>query len=180
MQEKYIKDLAIALGVIVLIVLGARDYYLYNKINVVPAQSIYSTIALDASLLNQIQQIEDSIRERKDFKFTVNRDPLKQDLVVQTKLDLMKEWEEMVKRMMRLTATFKDSQGNQKAMIAFGGKENVVGVGDVLNNKKITNITLDKVYFTEGGNQGHLTLQPIPPRPAQIDPKQSAERSYNW
>jgi hypothetical protein len=179
MQDKYIKDLALAIVVIALIVFSIRNYYLYNRVSAVPDESIYSAMALDAALLNQIQQIEESIRERKDFRFTVNRDPLRQDLIVQTRLDLLHEWEQMVRRMMRLSATYFDESGNQIAMIAWNGTDNVVRIGDVLNNRRITGISENSVTYTEAGSTGTMNLQPVPPRPVQLDSRQRSERAGN-
>ena len=169
MQDRYVKDLAIALGVILLIVFGIRNYFFYHRIVKVPAESRYSQLALSEELLERITQIEESIQERKQFRFTVRRDPLKQDLIVQTRLDLLKEWEEMVRRMMRLTAIIEDDMGNQKAIIAWDAKNTVVGVGDIINNKRITRITDDRVEYTEAGKTGTLTPQPIPPKPPQLE-----------
>lgn len=180
MQEKNVKDLVIGLGVLAIIAFSFRCYMLFHQVNRVPEESRYSRLALDQNLLNQIQQIEESITERKNFKFTVEKDPLKQDLIVQTRLDLRKQWEDMVRSMMRLTATFKDSENRQKAMIAFGGKDHIVEVGDVINNKKITRITFDEVYFQEGGHTGVLKVEPIPPKPVQLERSVNPALEYNW
>jgi len=138
-------------------------------------------MALGESLLSQIQLIETSIRERKEFRFTVDRDPLRQDLIVQTRLDLLAEWEAMVRAMMRLSAVLIDDTGSDhRAMIAWNGLNNVVSVGDVLNNRRITGISSSSVTYVEGGRRGEMTLQPVPPRPAQLDTRSRAERSFNW
>jgi len=180
MQDKHIKDLVLALGVILLIAYGLYGYIQFFKTQSIPEQSEYLTRAIDAGLLKQIQQIEESIKQRKEFVFNVAKDPLKQDLIVQTKLDLQKQWEDMVRSMMRLTAVLKDSEGTQKAMIAFGGKTHLVKIGDVLNNKKITKISTDKVYFEENGHTGHLVVQPIPPKPTKLQEQGSGTPEYNW
>ncbi len=180
MQDKHIKDLVIALGVILLIAFGFHGYILFYRTNSISEQSEFLTRAIDEGLLNQIQQIEESIKERKVFVFTVNKDPLRQDLIVQTKLDLQKQWADMVRSMMRLTAILKDSEGTQKAMIAFGGQTHLVQIGDVLNNKTITSISSDKVYFEEDGKIGFLTVEPIPPKPVQLDQNRSSTPEYNW
>jgi hypothetical protein len=176
MQDRYIKDLVIALGVIILIIFGVRVFYLYQKEVKVPSESIYTKLALSQELLNQITQIEDSIKERKEYRFTVRRDPLKQDLIVQTRLDLLLEWEEMVRRMMRLTAVIEEESGEKSAIISWNGRNNRVQIGDVLNNKRITSIEMDRVEYSEGGMRGVLIPQRIPPRPAQIDTRNTNTR----
>ena len=176
MQDRYIKDLALALGVIILIVFGVRVFFLYQKEAKVPSDSIYTRLALSPELLEQITQIEDSIKERKEFRFTVRRDPLKQDLIVQTRLDLLKEWEEMVRRMMRLTAVIEDETGGKSAIISWNGKNNRVEVGDVLNNKRITRIEMDRVEYSEGGMRGVFIPQKVPPRPVPLETRNTNTR----
>ncbi|MCL1826879.1 MAG: hypothetical protein FWG20_02455 [Candidatus Cloacimonetes bacterium] len=178
MQDRYIKDLALSLGVIILIIFGIRVYYLYAKVSKVQEHSIYSQRALSPELLDQIAQIEDSIKERKNYRFTVRRDPLKQDLIVQTRLDLLKEWEEKVKRMMRLTAIIGEDE-NQRAIIEWNAKSNVVAVGDVLNNKRITRIGVNEVDYIENGIKGTFVPQPVPPKPVQLDRGRSTSNRGN-
>ena len=180
MQDKYIKDITILIGVIILFVISFRVYFLFNKADRVSVESIHVGLGLDQALLDQIKQIEMSIRDRKDFRFTVDRDPLKQDLVVQTQLDLLREWEAMVRRMMRLSSVFIDSEGNETAVIVWNGRNNTVRVGDTLNNKTITRITLDRLYYTEGGRAGTIIRQPVPPRPTAPDTRGRNDRLENW
>jgi len=92
MQEKHIKDLVIGIAFIMLLVFTVNDYSLYHKTNKIPKESKYTNIALDETLLSQIQSIEHSIKDRKSFNFTVTKDPLLQDLIVKTRLDLQKQW----------------------------------------------------------------------------------------
>ncbi|HPY96036.1 MAG TPA: hypothetical protein PL063_02350 [Candidatus Cloacimonadota bacterium] len=179
MQEKHIKDLVIAIAVIMLLVFTINDYSLYNKVNKVKKESIYANIALDEGLLAQIQSIEKSITDRKSFTFTVTKDPLLQDLIVKTKQDLQKQWEEMVSSMMRLSATFTDSDGQKKAMVSYGGKNHLLGIGDVLANRKITKIESDRIHFSEGNYKGEIVIQKIPPKPKELD-ENAKEKQYNW
>ncbi len=102
MEEKYLKDLVIALIVILLIVLGVKCNSLYSKIKVVPVDSKYEKLALSDNLFNQIQNIEQSIQDRKEFVFTVKKDPLEQNLIGKTIKDLEKKWRQEVENMVRL------------------------------------------------------------------------------
>jgi hypothetical protein len=171
MSDKYIKDITILLGVVILIVLSFRVYYLYNQVNAVPAESIYNNIALNETLLERIHQIDNSITERKEFRFTVRRDPLKQDLIVQNRMDLLAEYEAMLRRLMRLSTVIEDNMGNSVAIIEYQGRQNVVKVGDTLGNRRFTNIDLanKRAYFTEGGVSAHLVVTRVPPPPAELD-----------
>jgi len=168
MQEKHLKDFTIVVGVIFLLIFTFRVYFFYKQTRSIPHQSRYQSVALDSELMKQIEQIEQSIRARKDFRFTVNRDPLKQDLIIQTRLDLLKEWEDRVRRMMRLSAVFTDTEGNNKAIIVWNGENNVVAPGDMLNNHLITKINAEQVEYEFNGRKGYLQPQPVPPKPVEL------------
>jgi len=179
MQDKHLKDLVISLVVIMLIVFAVNDYRLYFKASKVPAQSKYTHIALDEQLLSQIKGIETSINDRKGFVFTVVKDPLLQDLIVKTRLDMQKQWEDMVASMMRLSATFVDSKGVRRAIIDYQGRNNTVAVGDVIAGRKIVEIQDSRVYFVENGYRGFIDVSKIPPKPEILNEAKS-ENQYNW
>ncbi|HPM02761.1 MAG: hypothetical protein KA886_03565 [Candidatus Cloacimonetes bacterium] len=179
MQEKHIKDLVISLAFIMLLVFTVNDYSLFHKEKKVPKESKYTNIALDETLLSQIQSIEHSISDRKSFNFTVTKDPLLQDLIVKTRMDMQKQWEETVANMMRLSATFTDSKGQKKAMIAYQGKNHMVSIGDVIGGRKITDISSGKLSFTQNGYQGTIGVEKIPEKPAELD-EDKKEKQYNW
>jgi len=183
MQDRYIKDLAILLCVLVVIVLSFRAYYLFHQTRKIPKDSVYADMKLSDDLLAQIHQIDESISERKEFRFRVTRDPLRQDLIVQTRLDLLAEWEAMVRRTMRLSAIIDDSEGNRAATIEYQGKSNLVRVGDTLANRRFTRIDTQerRLYYTDNGVSGYMVEQKVPPKPANVAPQQSvAKNEYTY
>ncbi len=179
MESKYLKDFVIALVFIMLFVFGVRDYNFYKKAEAVSEESKYKNLALDDVLLKRIQEIETSIQDRKMFVFTVVKDPLEQNLIVKTQVDLQKQWEEMVASMMRLAATFVDSRGAKRAYISYAGKNWDVKAGDQIGDRKIVEIQQGRVYFTQGGMKGFIDVQPIPAKPASLDENKAANQ-YNW
>ena len=122
MEEKYLKDFVIALVVISLIVLLIKDLNLYSKVKVIPANSKYENLALGEQLMEKIQEIETSIKDRKDFVFTVTKDPLEQNLIVKTIKDMEMQWKEDVENMVRLETTIVPEYGKKKAIISYKGK----------------------------------------------------------
>jgi type II secretory pathway component PulC len=132
--------------------------------------SIYKDLAIDGDLLAKIHQIDESISERKKFRFTVRRDPLRQDLIIQTRMDLLAEWELMVRNMIRLTSIVDMQDGTVVAVIEHGGKRNVVKVGESVSNRRITRIDVPnrRVYFNDGNREGYMVEQGIPPKPAEL------------
>jgi hypothetical protein len=169
MDFKYLKDFAISLTIIMLIVFLLRDAALYRKEINVPAKSIYSKLSVNDSLMSTIQEIEKSIQDRKSFMFTVTKDPLKQDLIVQDKIDLLAQWQNRVRNMVRLAGTLIDEHGKRTAIISYQGTDSRYYVGDYVAGRKIEDIQNGKVLYVANGQKGVMTLEPIPPKPAELE-----------
>jgi len=182
MEEKYLKDLIIALVVVLLIVLGVKCNSLYNKIKVVPHESKYKKLALSDNLFKQIQDIEESIQDRKDFVFTVTKDPLEQNLIVKTIKDLEKQWRMEVENMVRLESTIVPEVGRKRAAISHKGKTKLYGIGDDFFYGKIADIQEGRIVYTYRGSKNILNIQKLPDKPEAIQNESeiSGERKYNW
>jgi len=179
METRHIKDLTVGIVVIILIAFAFKMATVIRTVSDVPTESIYKDLAIDSQLLDQINQIEDSIADRKGFIFTVTRDPLEQNLIVRTRVDLELDWRRKIEAMMRLAATYIDEQGNRKAAIAYRGKTVLYGIGDYIDNNRIVNIDSGKITLARNGVEQILEVKPIPPKPAMIDEKVKREE-YIW
>ena len=181
MENKYLRDFAIVAILFAGIALGMRDYYLYNKENRVPKQSRYKNLALSKAQIKQIQGIEKSINDRKNFVFNVTKDPLEQNLIVKTMKDLEQEWIDKVQSMVRLTATFISSDGIKYASISYKGKNKVYKVGDRIAGQKITKIGEGNIKVLFNGGQRILKIQPIPDKPTELtNPSIQKNKEMNW
>jgi len=173
MDFKYLKDFAISLTIIMLIVFLLRDASLYKKELNVPVKSVYSKMSVNDSLMATIQNIERSIQDRKSFMFTVTKDPLKQDLIVQDRIDLLQQWQTMVKNMVRLAGTFVDEKGKRTAIISYQGTDGRYYIGDYVAGRKIEEIQNGRVVYSANGQKGVMTLEPIPPKPVELEMNKS-------
>ncbi len=181
MENKYLRDFAIVAILFAVIALGMRDYYLYNKEVKVPKQSRFKNLALSKAQLKQIQGIETSIKDRKNFVFTVKKDPLEQNLIVKTMKDLEQEWIDKVQSMVRLTATFISNDGKRYASISYKGKNKIYKVGDKIAGQKITKIGEAYINVMFNGGTRVLKIQPIPEKPAELlNPSLKKNREINW
>lgn len=169
MEFRYLKDFSLALLVIVLFSFAVKDYTIYKKINVVPDKSKYADISVNDELMSKIRTIEGSIADRKMFTFNVASDPLRQDPVIKDKMDRLQEWENMIANSVRLAATFIDEDGEKCAILAYQGKSNLYHIGDVVAGRRIVEIKSGQVTYTSGGSQSIMTVQPIPPKPSDVD-----------
>lgn len=181
MENKYLRDFAIVAILFAVIILGVKNYYLYNKEIKIPQQSRYKNLALSENQIKQIQGIESSIKDRKNFVFTVKKDPLEQNLIVKTRKDLEQEWIDKIQSMVRLTATFIANDGLKYASISYKGRNKVYKVGDKIAGQKITQIGEAKIKVMFNGSEKTLTIQPIPEKPKElINPSIKQNREINW
>lgn len=179
METRHLKDFSVAVVVIILFVFLLKTINVGRSVQEVPAESRYKDMAIDQQLLEQIQQIEHSIRDRMDFIFTVTRDPLEQNLIVRTRVDLEQEWRRKVEAMIRLAATYIDERGQKKAAIAYRGKTELYGIGDYIEQNQIIDIDTGRITLLYRGREQSLEITPIPPKPVQID-QRARTQEYIW
>ncbi len=181
MENKYLKDFIIIVVVLLVIAFGWFDYYNYNKVEKIPQESKYKKLALSEKLLEQIQSIEESIKDRKSFVFTVEKDPLEQNLIVKTIKDLEKQWREEVEKLIRLESTIITESGENLASIAHKGESNLYKVGDEFMGRKITSIESGKISYTYRGTNGVLYVTELPAKPEAIERNNKKSKNVpNW
>jgi len=179
MDYRYIKDFVIILAVIMLISFAFSTYYLYQKqVNKYPYESQFTEMAIGEKLLGKIHEIENNINERKQFVFKVEKDPLQQNLIVKTKIDLELQWKREIESMIRLSATM-IQKDRRLASIAYKGENKLYKVGDVIEGREITDIGPGYLKYEYRGTTGKLLLQPIPDKPVEIDNNRE-NKEYNW
>lgn len=90
MEYRFVKDLAYILLVASIIVLAVFAVKHYNTELSVDAKSVYAEQEVDSNLLKKAIEIEQGIKQRKEFIFSINKDPLKQDIILPQKVDEIK------------------------------------------------------------------------------------------
>ena len=177
MESRYIKDFTIALVFLMMIAFGIRGYFLYNQSLEFPDQPDRDK-GISTELKKEIQDIEQSIQDRKDFAFTVVKDPLEQNLIVKTIIDIEKQWKKEVEATIRLTGTYLVS-GEKIATIEYQGVREDYRVGDLFEGRKIVDIQKGKILYERGGVQGSLELAPIPEKPKALK-KEAILTEQEW
>ncbi len=191
MEQKYLKDFVIILVVILLLAFGIKASSLYKKVQEIPDDSKYKKMALSEKLLQQIQEIDTSIRDRKNFYFTVEKDPLEQNLIVKTQQDMEKQWREKVESLIRLEMTIIPEIGEKKAAISYKGMTTLYGIGDKFElgsdfaegtRGTITDIQPGVISYKFNGKDYDMKLSKIPPKPEALktENKANSKREYNW
>lgn len=90
MEYRYIKDLAYILLVASVIVLAVLAFNHYNTEQKVEPKSPFAEQEVDSNLLKKAIEIEQGIKQRKEFSFSIMKDPLKQDIILPQKVDEIK------------------------------------------------------------------------------------------
>lgn len=181
MENNHLKDFVISIVVICFILFGIKDYYLFNHAEKIPYNSTYRDLALNKGLLDKINNIEQSIQDRKSFKFNVKKDPLEQNLIVKTQKDMEAEWRKKVENMLRLEYTIIPATGNKIASIVYKGKTQNYEIGDKFAFGTIVNITAGEIVYKQKDFVGTLKTEKIPPKPEMLKKnKNKRDRSLNW
>lgn len=179
MQTRFVKDLAIALVVIVLFVLATRLVMINTKLNAIPNNSVHSMESVTDSLMSQIRDIESSIQDRKVFVFTTRKDPLRQGNIIKDKADRLQEYEEMVRNLFRLATVAIDEHGNKLAYIEYQDQLHSAREGEVVSGRRIIEIREKSIRYTMGGNTYTANLMPRPEMPDENE-YQKKGISGNW
>ncbi|MDY0325498.1 MAG: hypothetical protein RBQ87_04895 [Candidatus Cloacimonadaceae bacterium] len=179
MQYRFVKDLAIALIVILLGVLVVRLVVVHRKVSVIPETSIHIQESVTDTLMTRIRTIESSIQDRKMFVFGTRKDPLRQGNIIKDNVDRLKEFEDMVRNTFRLATTAIDEYGNKIAYVEYLDKLYEARVGEVVAGRKILEINDKNIRYSMGGQSYTANLMPRPVLKAE-DPYLKAGISGNW
>ena len=179
MGNRYLKDFTIALVFLVIIGYGVHLYFIFNTVDKIPDQSKYSKMGLSDQLKEQIKSIEQSIKDRKQFVFTVVKDPLEQNLIVKTKVDLELQWRLQVESMIRLAGTYIGQDGSRVASIAHKGENKMYKIGDTIAGRKIVEIKREAIVFNRNGKLIELKAKQIPPKPVELS-DDNQKKSRIW
>ncbi|MCD4829540.1 MAG: hypothetical protein K8R90_08965 [Candidatus Cloacimonetes bacterium] len=178
MEGRYIKDFAIAIVFVMIIVFGVKDFMWYQECQQYPAEPD-THVGISDDLKNEIKQIETSIQDRKNFVFTVTKDPLEQNLIVKTIVDYEMQWRREVESQVRLAGTYITHSGQQLATIEHKGIRTNYHVGDAFEFGTISSIQKGKIVFQNNGYQGVLEISPIPEKPAILQTDETST-DLNW
>lgn len=179
MQLRFIKDLAIALIVVLLFAMAVRLFALQRSWDSIPKKSIHTKESVSDTLLNKIKTIENSIQDRKMFVFGSNRDPLRQGNIIKDKVDRAKEFEDMVLNTFRLATTARDESGNKIAFIEYRGALHEARVGQIVEGRRILEIGDKTLRYSYNGIISTTELAPRPPKPVD-EARGVLGTSGNW
>ena len=179
MQLRFVKDLAIALIVILLFAMALRLLSIERQWSKVPVKSIHTKESVSDTLLSKIKRIENSIQDRKMFVFSSTRDPLKQGNIIKDKADREIEFKEMLLNTFRLATTARDEHGNKIAYIEYRGKLHEARIGQVVEGRRIIDIGDNSVRYSFNGVTTTTELAPRPSKPVE-DSQAATSNLGNW
>jgi len=180
MQLRFVKDLAIALIVILLGIMVVRLVVIDRTISAIPDSSVHIQESVTDTLMSRIRTIENSIQDRKDFVFNARRDPLRQGNIIKDNVDRLKEFEEMVRNTFRLATTAIDEYGNKIAYIEYQDALHEARVGEAVAGRRILEINDRNIRYSYGGSTYTANLMPRPVMEEEPNQYLRAGISGNW
>ncbi|MDD2228391.1 MAG: hypothetical protein PHY48_03145 [Candidatus Cloacimonetes bacterium] len=179
MQLRFIKDLAVALIVILLFALAMRLVVIERGWSKIPVKSIYTQESVSDTLLNKIKTIENSIQDRKMFVFSSTKDPLRQGNIIKDKADREMEFADLLLNTFRLATTARDDSGNKIAFIEYRGALHEARIGEIVEGRKILDIRDNSIRYSMNGVVSTTELAPRPTKPVD-DPRTATGTTGNW
>lgn len=179
MEGRFWKEFVIALVFLSIVAYGIWAYMEWEDSKIVIKMRRVKGVPED--LKQKIAQIDESIGERKDFVFEMQkgqRDPLEQNLIVKTKVDLERQWREMVESQMRLAGTM-EIDGVKLALFEYKGRTQWVEEGGQYEGFTIQEVTDGSVQLALANRTRTLNATPVPEKPSVLKEDDSA-RELNW
>ncbi len=180
MQYRFVKDLAIALIVILIGIMIGRLVVMDRNIASIPESSVHIKESVTDTLMSRIRTIENSIQDRKEFVFNARKDPLRQGNIIKDNVDRLKEFQEKVRNIFRLATTAIDEYGNKIAYIEYQDALHEARVGEMVAGRKILEINDKNIRYSYGGSTYTANLMPRPVMKEEQDPYLKAGISGNW
>jgi molybdopterin converting factor small subunit len=142
----------IILTVVVVLWEVYNTYAIANRVSFYRREAAQTILGSDEQLSQTVNQLETTLAERHDYAVELDKDPLNLGEVIRSQKVLnrlgfqeMQEDEEM-----RLSCTVVGENSNS-AILKYGGRSQVVEVGDVVNGYKIIEISEKEMKLKRGG-----------------------------
>jgi hypothetical protein len=180
-RENFIWGFLIVIGIILIFYAGIKTYSISKVVRDFKKEEAQNVLGTDPQLLETVNKMEDELKERINYRFQTNKDPLKLSEVVRSpKLLAALGYSEAFEgeEDMRLNLTILGE--NPYASIKWNGKFFNLSIGDTIAGYTVSGIDIKKVLLRKPGKT--LTLY------NRLDPKTIAEQakltgeieSYNY
>lgn len=162
-RENFIWGFFIAIAIVLAFYSGIKTYTISKQIREFRLEEKQEVRGFDKQLLETVTTLESDLKERMDYEFRTEKDPLKLSEVIRSAKLLAKlgygeglEGEEN----MRLSLTVIGD--NPYASIKYMGKFHKLRVGDIIGGYKVVKINAKKVVLRMGGQTLTLHSRPEP------------------
>jgi len=150
----------------IVVAVGIFQWYRVDKeIDDIHAEDARMVIGQDEKLAETVQQLENTLKERLEYQFDINIDPLDLTRVITSKKILEKmgvnEFERS-KHEMRLSATIVGGDGESAIVLRFMGSNHILRVGDLISGWKVSEISRKSALLTRGGAKKKLVNERAP------------------
>lgn len=151
--------------IVVVCVVGIGRYYLATReIDQIEAEDARRVIGSDEVLLETVQNLEGTLRERIAYQFMSENDPLDLSKVITSHEFLRKlgaDKQDPDAQIMRLAATVIGADGTAAAVVRYLGTGHILHVGDLLEGWKVSEIDKEQVVLVRRSERKVLVNRPI-------------------
>lgn len=179
-RENFIWGLLIAFAIIIIFYSGIRTYTISKEVREFEHEEQNAILGTDPQLLETVNKLESELKERTEFVFRANKDPLKLSEVIRSPKLLADlgygeglEGEEN----MRLNLTILG--GTPYASIKYMGKYFNLRVGDTIGGFTVASIKNREVTLRRGGNSLTLYNRPDPSTVAEQKKLETGDKYYD-
>jgi len=162
-RENFIWGFLIALSVVIMFFIGIRTYTISKEVREFSSEEAQEVQGADPQLLETVTMLESDLKERTEFVFKTDKDPLKLSTVIKSpKLLASMGYNETYQGIedMRLNLTIIGD--NPYASIKYMGKYEKVKVGDKIAGWEVLEIAEKTVVLRRGNRTITLNNRPSP------------------
>lgn len=159
-----IASLLLLIIVVVCVVGFGRYYFVTREIDRIEMEDTQRVIGSDRSLLETVQNLENTLRDRISYQFVSKDDPLDLTRVITSQQFLEKlgaDKNDPDEAVMRLSATVVGADGSAAAVIRYLGSGHVLRVGDEFEGWTVRNINRETLTLARGGETKVLENRPV-------------------
>ena len=153
-RENFIWGFLIAVAIIIIFYSGIKTYSVSKQVKVFQQEESQAVLGTDPQLLETVNTMEKELKERLDYNFQVEKDPLKLSEVVKSpKLLAALGYGEGMEGIedMRLNLTIIGDESY--ASIKYMGNYHTLKVNDRIGEYKVVQISHKKVILTKDGER---------------------------
>lgn len=159
-----ISSLLLLIIIVVSVVGMGRYYFVTRQLDRIEREDAQRVIGSDENLLETVENLESTLRERSTYQWVSEKDPLDLTKVIADREFLQKlgaDQKDPDNREMRLAATVVSDDGGAAAVIRYLGSGYILYKGDEIEGWTVSEINKETVTLVRNGQRKILENRPV-------------------